>query len=580
MRDGKNATAGRRSNRQQLLYAARAAKALHLVAAGSALLLVPKIHSARAATITWTGLGGDSNWNTIQNWSGTVGLPNGNTAQFAGSTQLSNNNNIASSTYNSIAFASGAGAFILAGNSVTLNASSALTVANNSTSTEAINLPLNVIGSRSIDAVAGPIVLGGGLNNSATGSPAGMFFGAVPSSLATAQTSSSVVILNSAATYTTTSAGTADTTVESGSLQVGAGGSLPTGSGANATGWVALGSAGNATVSIPATAGTLVLGDTSTPVNVTINRLVVTSSAAAGSAVVGGNSAISTLTINYNVATTGSESYSGILGGTGPNQNNLALMINGVSSTSVNNTVALSGTNTYVGDTTIGSGVLTLASTGSIAKSPIIDVGLTPGSAAGFNVSAVSGGFALASGQTLEGSGTVIGGVNVASGSTLSPGNSPGTLTDSGALTLSGGGNYLWQSNKADGTAGVDPGWDLESITAGLNITATPASKFNIQVASLTTGDTAGPASDFDPSQSYTWVIASAAGGITGFDPTAFNLDTSNFANSFSGTFGITTSGNNLELTYIGAPVPEPTTIAGALAIGAVGLLARRRRHV
>jgi autotransporter-associated beta strand protein len=578
MRDGKNAKARGRSIHGQLPGSKRAAKALRIVAAGSALLLIPKIHSARAATITWTGLGGDSNWNTIQNWSGTVGLTNGNTPSFAGSTQLNNNNNISSSTYPSIVFTPSAGAFVLGGNSVVLSASSALSVVNNSTATETIDLPLNVIGSRSIDAVAGPIVIGGGLSNSATGSPAGMFFGAVPSSLAASQVSTSVVILNSSATYTTTSTGTADTTVESGALQIGAGGSLPTGNGSNATGWVALGSAGNATASIPATAGTLILGDATTPVNVTINRLVVTASAAAGSAVVGGNSFISTLNINFNVATTGGESYSGNLGGTGVNQNNLALTINGLSSTSVNNTVTLSGTNTYIGNTTIGSGVLALSATGSIVKSPVIDVGLTPGSAAGFNVSVVSGGFALASGQTLEGSGTVIGGVNVASGSTLSPGNSPGTLSDSGAVTFSGGGNYLWQMNRADGTAGADPGWDLESITGGLNITATSASKFNIDIASLTAGDVAGAAVNFDPTQSYAWTIASAGGGITGFDPSAFNLDTSNFANPFSGTFGITTSGNNLQLTYTGAPVPEPTGILGAVAAGMLGLLARRRR--
>jgi hypothetical protein len=168
--------------------------------------------------------------------------------------------------------------------------------------------------------------------------------------------------------------------------------------------------------------------------------------------------------------------------------------------------------------------------------------------------------------------------VNVANGSTLSPGNSPGTLTDSGAVTYGGGGTYLWQMNQADGTAGADPGWDLDSITGALNIAATSGNKFNIDITSLTTGDAAGPASDFDPTQSYSWVIASAAGGITAFDPTAFNLETSHFANSYSGTFGIATSGNNLELTYTGAPVPEPTGIAAAIAAGTVGLLSRRRR--
>jgi autotransporter-associated beta strand protein len=564
MRREKNTTT-RLSAWQNFFRSARAGRALHFVAAGSALLLVPKLHPARAATITWTGLGSDSNWGTTQNWSGTVGLPSGSNVQFAGSTQLSNNNNLPSATYPTLVFNTGAGAFVLTGDGITLNASSAAGVTNLSTSLETINLPLTVSsGARTIDAANGNISIGGGLAGTS-----GVFFGQHPGLTGTpAPVATAVVILNSVATYSTSSNVTPATAVDSSTLQIGVGGALPTTNtfASTQTGYVTL---GNSTTN---NSGVLELGDSTTAINSTINSLT-TAGTGTGNEVIGGNSGISTLTIDF-LNTAATDTVKALIGGTGANQNNIALTKSGGS------TVSLTAPNTYIGNTTISAGTLALSSTGSIAKSPLIIVGLSAGSSAKFDVSAVSGGFSLPNGQTIEGGGTVVGSMNVASGSTLSPGNSPGTLTDNGAVTYSGGGTYLWQINQADGTAGSDPGWDLESITGALNITATSGSKFNIDITSLTTGDVAGQATDFDPTASYAWVIASAAGGITGFDPSEFNLDASGFANPTTGNFGIMTSGNNLEVTYTGAPVPEPTMIAGALAIGAVGLLSRRRRGV
>ncbi len=72
------------------------------------------------------------------------------------------------------------------------------------------------------------------------------------------------------------------------------------------------------------------------------------------------------------------------------------------------------------------------------------------------------------------------------------------------------------------------------------------------------------------------WTIATATGGITGFDAADFRLDTSGFGADF-GRFTIFRSGNDVVLGY----VPEPSSLVlaalGALALGA-GLWRRRGR--
>jgi autotransporter-associated beta strand protein len=92
----------------------------------------------------------------------------------------------------------------------------------------------------------------------------------------------------------------------------------------------------------------------------------------------------------------------------------------------------LSASNTYSGSTTIKGGTLTLAATGSISNSPVVDVQ----SGATLNVAAVSGGFVLGTNQTLMGSGSVVG--NVLAAGSMSPGASVGTLTFANNLVLAG----------------------------------------------------------------------------------------------------------------------------------------------
>ncbi|MCX8092125.1 MAG: autotransporter-associated beta strand repeat-containing protein [Verrucomicrobiae bacterium] len=95
-------------------------------------------------------------------------------------------------------------------------------------------------------------------------------------------------------------------------------------------------------------------------------------------------------------------------------------------------TLTLAAANTYSGPTTISAGQLSLGPSGSIANSTTIDVQ----SGSFFDVSAVTGGFSLASGQTLKGNGTVVG--NVTANGTVSPGASIGQLTFNNNLILNG----------------------------------------------------------------------------------------------------------------------------------------------
>ena len=64
--------------------------------------------------------------------------------------------------------------------------------------------------------------------------------------------------------------------------------------------------------------------------------------------------------------------------------------------------------------------------------------------------------------------------------------------------------------------------------------------------------------SNWDPHQSYSWVLATASGGIYGFDASAFIIDSSAFANLHTGSFAVAVQGNSLVVTY-GATLTPPT---------------------
>ena len=208
--------------------------------------------------------------------------------------------------------------------------------------------------------------------------------------------------------------------------------------------------------------------------------------------------------------------------------------------------------NTYTGETRVTGGTLSVS--GSIASS---------------SLTTVEGGGILA------GTG-IVGALDIADGGVLSPGNSPGTLT-AADTTWSGGGIYVWELNSAIGSAGTN--WDLLDVTDTLTIQSTLANPFIVQIHSLDSTGQPGALEDFDPTQTYSWIIASA-GNVAGFSSEAFSVNTSNFVNlPGSNRFTVTSDGTNIYLNY-SVVVPEPATYGAIIALGLLTLAAARRRRM
>jgi len=127
--------------------------------------------SVCAANSTWNGgSASDSNWSSADNWGGAAPVA-GNALFFGGTARLSNNNDLSAGTaFSGITFSSGAGAFALGGNAVTLDGD----IANLSTSAKTIDLPLTlsdtrmILGSNASFTVNGVLSGPGGLTAAVT----------------------------------------------------------------------------------------------------------------------------------------------------------------------------------------------------------------------------------------------------------------------------------------------------------------------------------------------------------------------------------------------------------------------------
>ena len=199
-------------------------------------------------------------------------------------------------------------------------------------------------------------------------------------------------------------------------------------------------------------------------------------------------------------------------------------------------TQTLNGVNIYTGATTITGGKLVI------------------GDATHNTASLASGSAVTVSGTgVLGGSGTVNGTVAINSGGSIAPGNSPGTL-NTGATSYNSGGTYQWEINNATGTKGADPGYDFNNITGALNIGATSASTFTIDVRGLNPStNAAGAVANFNNTGYGQFTLATASGGITNFASNDFSVATTNFTSNNSlgqGAFSVQKSGNNLLLVF------------------------------
>jgi T5SS/PEP-CTERM-associated repeat protein len=160
-------------------------------------------------------------------------------------------------------------------------------------------------------------------------------------------------------------------------------------------------------------------------------------------------------------------------------------------------------------------------------------------------------------GATLGGSGSV-GSLSVAEGAFIAPGQSPGTLSVAGAATLAAGSNIVWEISDAAGMAGAD--WDLLSVGGTLTLEGTTADPITILLTSLDATFTPGLASNFNGQADATFTIASAA-AIMGFDPSAFVVDASAFANAFAGDWSVALDQNQIVLAFVHSSQPPVFTV-------------------
>jgi autotransporter-associated beta strand protein len=249
--------------------------------------------------------------------------------------------------------------------------------------------------------------------------------------------------------------------------------------------------------------------------------------------------------------------------------------VTGLVQNSASSKLILDGAKTFSGPTTVQAGTLELGATGGLSSTTI-----SVASGATFDVSAVTGGFALGSAQTLGGSGTVTGAVSLTStGSILSPGASPGILsfdTNQAWNAFS----YEWEVNDWTGTT-AGTAFDQIAITGSLDLSSGTA--YQLDLLSLDAGNASGQVPNFAET-ARSWTILTTTGGITGFSDSLWMIGTSGFSSSptATGTFSLATGngGQDLVLTYV--PVPEPAAVG---LLGVAGLcagfgLARQRRFL
>jgi autotransporter-associated beta strand protein len=207
-------------------------------------------------------------------------------------------------------------------------------------------------------------------------------------------------------------------------------------------------------------------------------------------------------------------------------------------------TLTLTGVNDYTGKTTIHTGTLKLASTGSIANSTDIKVA----NAATFDVSAVSGGFVLGSGKSIGGDGALTGDVTFNDTSIFSWSLSVTDPSNTGSANT--GDTFAVSGALADG--GSAGGSVFKIILDG---SQTFAGAF------------------WNTAHSWSDVLF-AGSGVSDLSTLFTSFDYANASGTISGPSNGSFSLSGTTLSY--SLIPEPTTALAGLLLGA-GLLRRRR---
>ncbi len=357
-----------------------------------------------AATATWNGGGADDNWSTTANWVLGVAPAAGDDLVFGGSRRPTPNNNLtADISFNSITFNSGAGAFVIGGNSITL----AGDVTNNDNSVQTINLAMIMAVTRIANAASANLAFGGILSGAGglTKSGANML------------------------TLTGTNTYTGVTTISAGTLSIGNGttdGSIATSAGIT-----------NNAALIYNLVGARTYG------NVISGTGTLTKSGAGALTLSGANTFSGGLTLSAGTLNVNSTTALGAAGGTftvtGGTIDNTS---GGALTLANNNPQAWNGNFTFTGSNALNLG------TGAVAMNANRQVTV---SASTLTVGGVIGGGALT--LTKLGTGTLeLNGISTYSGqTTVSAGTLRGTGTLAGPLSVAGG-TVAGGSSGANGT--------------------------------------------------------------------------------------------------------------------------------
>lgn len=501
----------------------------------------------------------------------------------SGAVALTVGNNNTSSTYSGSLDGSG---------SLTKTGSGALSLAGNSSYAGGTTISagtLQIGNGATTGSVIGNIIISGGATLSLNRSDSIVFPNALSGTGSVSKLGSNTLTLTGDSSHTGTF------TINGGHLQVGNGGT--TGSLSSSlnlvTGATLRFSRSDASsfTSVISGAGSLVKDTSETLTLSGANTFSGGTTLSAGTLAAGSNSALGTGALTLN----GGALQAAPGGGTLANAVNLTAdsTINGSRALTLNGTVTLSGfkalnvtntaTTTLAGNITEsapsilikqGAGELQLTGANTYTGGTFIQAGtvrINNSTGSAFGTGAVT----VASGATLAGAGSFTGALQL--NGTYSPGNSPGT-SNTGSQTWAGGGAYVWEINNATGVSGTN--YDLLNITGSLNITATNASPFAINLTSLTTGNAAGNVINFNSAANYSYTIATASGGISGFGADKFTLNTSSFSNALDGgTWSLAQSGNHLNLNFTASAIPEPSTYAALAGLAALALAVHLRRR-
>ena len=168
----------------------------------------------------------------------------------------------------------------------------------------------------------------------------------------------------------------------------------------------------------------------------------------------------------------GAESFT--LGSVIANSGAAGIVTNSVLKTGAGTTV-LTGANTYSGATTVTGGTLALSGSASLATT----AGINIQSGASFDVTALSGPFALGATQTLQGAGTLNAtGRNIAVAGTIVPGNGVGQMSVSTNTLQFGSASALDISMTQGVTPSAVGNYGQLGLTGGISIT--PGASLNL----------------------------------------------------------------------------------------------------